>query len=185
MPLFDKGGVDELRRVFPSLCGDVCGDERKLWDSIAAEPARLAGVTMVLLSLRRAANRHPLYKEPSEGGDWTYNGPWELPATLEFLRSDNVTIEATEVGKRTSSEARLWIARAEFEKVEAPLVKEGDVIEFWGEPPFGPVRSQTSWDVVKATADGEIWSTEGFVMMRIDVRRKGKYLAIRKTENTK
>ena len=182
-----KNGADDVEKIFPSsICGQSCGDEREFWDSVAQEPARLSGLTIALYALRRAANRHPLYKEPSAGdGGWAFSGPWEMPGSIEYQRSDGVTPEATEVGKRTSSEARIWVARREFELKEAPLPKEGDVIQFWGAPPFGPVKSETYWDVVKATADGEYWSTEQFVMVRIDLRKRGKFLAVRKVESTR
>jgi len=186
MTKYCKTGSDDLQTVFPKYCnGQSCGDERAFWDSVAQEPARLSGGRIALYSLRRAANRHPLYKEASVGGDWEFNGPWEMPGAIEFPRSDNVSPEATEVGMRTSSEARIWIARRELELVEAPNPKEGDVIQFWGEPPFGPKKSDTYWDVVKATADGEFWSTSEYTMMRIELRKKGKFNPVRKIENTK
>jgi len=182
-----KTGADQVGAVFPKYCnGQTCGNERSFWDSVAQESARLSGLIIALYSLRRAANRHPLYKEASvDGKDWEFSGPWEMPGSIEFQRSDNINPEATEVGIRTASEARIWIARREFELVEAPSPKEGDVVQFWGDPPFGPKKSATYWDVVKATADGEYWSTNEFTMYRMELRRKGKFLPVRKIENTR
>lgn len=187
MSKYCKSGADDIGSVFPKLCGgQTCGDELAFFDSVAQESARLSGLTIGFYSLRRAANRHPLYKEASvDGKDWEFEGPWEMPGSIEFPRAENVSPEATEVGIRTSSEARIWVARREFELVEAPLPKEGDVAQFWGEAPFGPRKSETYWDVVKATADGEYWSTNKFTMYRMDLRRKGKFLPVRKIENTR
>lgn len=187
MAKYCKTGADDVGQVFPKLCGgQSCGDELNFLDSVAQESTRLSGVTIALYSLRRAANRHPLYKEASvDGKDWEFSGPWEVPGSVDYPQADNTTPEATEVGYRSSSEARIWIARRELELVEAPEPKEGDVIQFWGEAPFGPQKSDTYWDVVKADSDGEYWTTNKFTMYRIDLRKKGKFKPIRKIENTR
>lgn len=174
------------RRLFPGGDCDACGDERKLWDSIAAEPARLAGDKIRYYSLRRAKNRDPLYKEPSAGGEeWAFEGPFEMMAAIDFPQSDNITPEATESGIRTQAEAIAWVARKEFEDRESPYPKKGDVVEFWSEPPFGYDQEATQWDVVKATRDGNVFTTSTFTMYKIELRLRSKFVAFRKTEHTK
>ena len=174
------------RRLFPGGDCDDCGDERALWDSIASEPARLAGEAIKLYVIRRAKNRDPLYKEPSaNGGEWDYQGPFELWATIEFPQSENITEEATEVGERSEADAIAWISRKEFEDREAPYPKRGDVLEFWSKPPFGYEPENTQWDVVKATRDGNVFTTATFVMYKIDLKQRSKFVAFRKTEHTR
>lgn len=172
------------RRLFPGGdCGD-CGDERKLWDSIATEPARLAGEPVRLYVLRRAKNRDQLYGEPSaEGKEWNFDGPFELWASIDFPQSENINEEATEVGQRTEADATIWISRKEFEDREAPYPKRGDVIEFWANPPFGADEQNTQWDVVKATRDGNVFTTSTFVQYKIDLKQRSKFVPFRKTEH--
>jgi len=179
-------GCGNGRRIFPSLCSGQCGDEREIHDSIAAEPAKLAGLTLSYYSLRRAANRHPLYKEPSVGDkDWEFSGPWELHAVIDWDVASATSDEATEAGSKTISEAILGIARVEFEQMGAPSPKIGDVVEFWTELPDGSSRTWTQWDVTKATADGEVWSQPTFVAYKLEVKIREQFRAIRKTEHNR
>ena len=175
------------RRLFPGGdCNEGCGDERKLWDSIATEPNRLAGEPVKLYVIRRAKNRDPLYKEPSaEGREWSYEGPFELWASIDFPQSDNITEEATEVGERTEADAIAWISRKEFEDREAPYPKRGDIIEFWAKPPFGYDSEDTQWDVVKATRDGNVFTTAAFVQYKLELKQRSKFVPFRKTEHSR
>jgi len=119
------------------------------------------------------------------GKEWSFEGPFEMPGTIEFLQYDNVTTEATEVGIRRESEAELTVARVEFEKIGSPYPKVGDVVEFWTAPPFKKADQQSQWDVVKAEEDGNIFSSETFVQYKIGLRRRSKFYAFRKTEHTR
>jgi hypothetical protein len=174
------------RQLFPGDNCEGCGDERAIHDILAAEPAILAGVNIRLYSLRRAKNRHPLYKEPShDGKDWAFQGPFEMFAELEFPQSSNTTPEVTEVGRQVISDAILKIPRTEIERAEAPFPKEGDVVEFWWEGQFATSVGYRQWDVTKASSDGNIWSTAQFVGYYIELKSRTKFLAFRKTEHTK
>jgi len=187
MTLFKKGGVDELKRVFPSEASK-CADERKVWDSIAREPARVSGTKVAFFSLRRAKNRHPLYKEPSvDDQEWSFHGPYEMYGALEFQQSDEIVPEATETGQHTQADAILWVARAEFEARDAPVPKLGDVFEFWSldQSAFSEDKRHSQWDVTKANPDGNIFTSETFVQWKIELKQRKKFLAIRKTENTR
>lgn len=174
------------RQVFPGDDCEGCGDERAIHDVIATEPAILAGVKIRLYVLRRAKNRHPLYKEPSHNGkEWSFQGPFEMFAELDFPQAANTQSEVTEVGQRKMSEAILKLPRSEVERAEAPEPKKGDVIEFWWEGPFADKNGYAQWDVVGADRDGNVWSTPVFTGYEIELRRRGKFLAFRKTEHTK
>ena len=172
------------RKVFSADCGG-CGDERLIHDTIAAEPAIVAGTAIRLYVLRRAKNRHPLYKEPSHNGkEWAFQGPFEMYAELDFPQAANSQSEVTEVGARKTAEAILKLPRAEVERAEAPPPKKGDVIEFWFEGPFADMNGYSQWDVTGADRDGNINSTPVFTGYEIQVKRRGKFLAFRKTEHT-
>ena len=174
------------RRIFPGGDCAGCGDERRLWDSVASEPNRLAGTPMKFYSIRRAKNRDPLYKEPSaEGKEWSYEGPFEVMGSVDFPQFEGSTVEATEVGYRKESEAEAYVARVDFERVESPYPKTGDIVEFWTEPPFNDPERETQWDVVKVSRDGNIFSSEKFVQYKISLRRRSKFFAFRKTEHTR
>jgi len=181
---FCSDDCEPTRRIFPGSDCDDCGTEQALWDSVATEPARLAGEPVKLYQLRRAKNRDPVYGEPShEGKDWSYNGPFELYAAIDYPQSDNVTVEASEQGARTESEAVIWISRKEFEDRSAPYPKKGDIIEFWSEVPFGNSSQFSQWDVVKATRDGNVFTTSTFVQFKIEVKLRSKFVPFRKTEH--
>jgi hypothetical protein len=173
------------RRIFPSDCGG-CTDELSLWDSIASEQARLAGVRLRYWRLRTAKNRDPLYKEPSnEGQEWEFDGPWEMYGSLEFEQVNQISTEATENGMIQTSEAVLWLARKEIEDAEAPYPKKGDVVEFWDEAPFAEAAQKTYWDVTGCERDGNIFNTVAYVQHRLELRRREKFFAIRKVEHTR
>ena len=174
------------RQVFPGDGCEGCGDERLIHDTIAAEPAILSGVRLRLYSLRRAKNRHPLYKEPSnEGKEWSFHGPFEMYGELDFPQAANTQSEVTEVGQRRMSEATMKIPRSEVERAEAPYPKKGDVLEFWWEGPFADKGGYSQWDVVGADRDGNVMSTPQFVGFEVELKRRGKFLAFRKTEHTR
>lgn len=183
--LFDEADAKEQPRIYPS--GDPLDqDEREFWDSVAEEPARLSGVTIGFYSVRRAMHRDPLYREPSVEGTWTYLGPFHVPAALEFMTADSIVPEVRETGVQRTSDAMLWIARRELERVSAPDPKEGDVIEFWSEAitgnPFARPLSHTQWDVVKSNPDGQLFSQETFVQFKLELRQRETFLALRKTD---
>ena len=188
MVQFKKDPIQGLKRIFPSDCSD-CGDERALWDSIAQEGARLSGTRILFYSLRRAMNRHPLYKEPSQGGkEWSFHGPFEMWAALQFAQADEIQPEATEYGQHTVSDAMIYVARKEFEDASAPEPKLGDIVEVWskgvGGSPFAEEELFAQWDVVQANPDGNIFSSEAFVQYVLRLKQRTKFVALRKTENT-
>lgn len=175
------------KRLFPPEddC-DACTDESALWESFAAEQNALAGTKILFYRVRTAKNRHPVYDEPShDGKDWEFDGPWEMDASLEFQEQTDVQPNSTEVGLRVQSSAILWIARTEWESKGAPEPKIGDVVAFWGKPPFGVPERITQWDITKADSDGHIFNDERFVQWRLEVKQRGKFLPWRKTEKTK
>jgi hypothetical protein len=176
-----KEGFSGLPRIFPTADGEV--DERTLWDSVAQEPARLAGTPVRFYSLRRAANRHPLYREPTaDNAEWSYLGPFEVYAAIEFDQGSNITPEAQDSGTHRQSTATCKIARKEFEDASAPYPKEGDVIEFWAEQthPFASPRMMGAWDVKKAVPDGQMFGAETYVQWQIELVRNERFLAQRK-----
>lgn len=169
------------RRIFPTENSE-CGDEREIFDSIASEQALLGGTNVLYYVINRAKHRHPLYKEPSVGGDWSFEGPYELAATIDFPQPDNTTVEATDSGKRKVQEAVVWISRKEFENRGCPYPQEGSVLEFWSQKPFGTDRQKAQWDIVKADPDGNIYTSETFVMYKLEVKKRSEFYAFRKTE---
>lgn len=182
--LFDEADAKEQPRIFPS--GDpVDQDEREFWDSVAEEPARLSGATVAYFSLRRAKGRHPLYREPSQDSTWTFDGPFALPVGLEFMSADSIQPEVRETGIMRMSDAVLWIARREFERVGAPDPKEGDVVEFWSvaidDNAFATADVLAQWDVVKANPDGQLFSQATFVQWKLEIQRRETFTAMRKT----
>lgn len=175
------------QRIFPPEddCDD-CGDESALFELIAAEQNVLAGTTITFYSVRTAANRHPLYGEPSyDGKDWKFQGPFDMAGSLEYQEMSNVQPNSTELGLRILSDAIIWVARTEWESKGAPDPKVGDVVAFWGKPPFGVPEHQTQWDVTKADPDGHIFNDERFVQWRLEVKKREKFLPFRKTEKSK
>lgn len=180
--LIGEGGTDNLQRLFP----DADNSERVLWDSIAQEPAVLSGVTIRLWSLRRAMNRHPLYGEPANpenNGEWSFGGPWEMNASIEFEESENVDHEATSEGSQKTGEATMFIARKELEDIGAPRPKMGDVISMWGELPFS--SQYKYWDVISADEAGHIMSTNAFVQYKLKLKHRTKFEPGRKVEGEK
>lgn len=173
------GGLNNVTRLFP----DADVSERPLWDSIAAEPARLSGIDVKLWSLRRSKNRHPLYGEPSVGGDeWEFHGPYEMAGAVEFDEAQEVEPEATTQGLVSVSSAILFVARVEFENVGSPDPKIGDVIEFWGDDTSPFVRKFKYWDVTRANPDGHVMSMAEFVQYRIELKKRTKFEPGRKVE---
>ncbi len=170
-------------RLFPSEYG--CTDERELFDSIASEPAQLSGTKVAFYSLRRAKNRDPLYREPSsDGREWSFHGPYEMMATVEFQQGEQISTEVTEYGAQKESDAVVWIARSEMESADAPDPKVGDVLRFWDldESRFSETQDKAQWDITRANKDGNVWSTETVLMWRIELHRRTKFLAFRKVD---
>jgi hypothetical protein len=186
MVQFKKEPIQGLKRIFPPDNSD-CGSELALRDSIAQEGARLSGTRFLLHSLRRAKNRHPLYKEPSQGGDWAFHGPFEMWGALAFSQGDEIQPEALTEGIQVMSDARLEVARKEFEDACSPFPKVGDVIEVWTleGSPFSETGLNSQWDVVLANPDSNTFTSEEFVTWVITLKRRSKFLAIRKTANTR
>jgi len=176
--------VGENGRIFPDEAG--CTDERELWDSIASESSNLSGTKFEFFSLRRAKNRHPLYREPSAGGgEWSFHGPYEMMGSIEFAQNDNTSTDSSETGQHKTSDAVLWISRSEMELKGAPDPKLGDVVGFWNldGSQFSETHRKAQWDVVKASKDGNMFSSEVFVLWRLELRRKTKFLSFRKVDN--
>lgn len=177
--LYKKGGVDNIRRVFPDPA--LAEVERAFWDSVAQEPARLSGTPIRFWSLRRAANRHPLYKEPSGksvgDGEWEYQGPFELMAAVEFDQGNQTTAQAGDQGGiEKSADATAWIARKEVEDREAPAPKEGDVVEFWDGFGGSALAGQKHhFDVVVANRDGNIVTSDVFVMYKLTLKTRTRF----------
>lgn len=172
--------MEDVRRWFKGS-GD-CADEGAFFDSVAREPARLSGIKVSFYSLDRAQHRDPLYGEPTLHGKWSFDGPYDLMAAVEYM-GDSVQPEASESGIKFQADAILWIARAELENVGAPDPKEGDVVSFWGDSEydgFAEPSYMSHWDVVKATADGYIISTPKFTMWKLELRRRSEFDASRR-----
>lgn len=168
----ENGGTDNLKPLFP----DPDNSEQALWDSIAGEPAALAGVTLRLWSLRRAMNRHPLYGEPANpenDGEWSFSGPWEMRGTIEFEEAENIDSEATAEGYQKTAEGVMFISRKAVEDVGAPRPKTGDVVAVWWEPPF--YSKYIFWDVVGSDEGGHIMSTNAFVQYKLKLRHRTKF----------
>lgn len=181
--LLGEGGIARIRRLFPGDGGATV--ERRLWDSVAQEPAKLSGMRFRLYSIRRAKNRHPLYGEPSVGGDWEFSGPWEMACTLDYAQGDAIQPEASTEGLRKTSNAVLWVARKEFEDASAPEPKIGDVVDFWEMPPFAGAAEIRFWDVTQANPDGNMFTIETFVMWRIELKVKTTFDPERKVTGTR
>lgn len=182
--LYKGGGVSRIRRIFPD--DDRATVERPLFDSVAQEPAILSGLAVRLYSLRRAKNMHPLYREPVEGGDFEYQGPWELHGVLEFDQQDEISNAAEQEGTRLESEARLQIARKEFDDVGAPDPKQGDVIEFWDDKAFDFVpftmRRFRYWDVQLANPGENVWSAATFIVWKLTLKHNTRFDPARKVK---
>ena len=184
--LYKGGGVNRIRRIWPD--DDTSTVELPFWDSIAQESTRLSGTKVRLYQLRRAKNRHPLYQEPSEGGDFDYAGPWEVWAGLEWNQETDINADGAIEGQQQESEAILWIARKDLEEVDAPDPKIGDVFELWDVEafdykPFGR-RKFRYWDVKKSTQSGNVFTSEVFVMWRLELVSKTRFDAARRVEET-
>lgn len=170
----DGDGAGSVKRIFPSDDGTGVPTELPLWDSIASEPTRMSGTSFRIYSVRRAKHRHPLYAEPSSGGQWEYHGPWEMMGALIFAQASDSTTSVDSSGKMETSTATLYVARKEFERVEAPDPKIGDVIHVWGKMPFGV--SQQFWDIVSDKRDDEtMFTSEAFVQYRLSLTRRTSF----------
>lgn len=182
---FCKDDCSSARLVFGGDDCQGCGDERLIWDSIAEEPALLSGTPIKMYRVRIAKNRNPLYGEPSqEGKDWSFDGPWEMFATLE---TDETDFQSTESGLKRSKTATMYIPRTEIERNRAPAPKVGDVISMWGKdsyPDFGEDNDETQWDVKSSSEDGRVFSSPVFVQYKLTIVRRDEFLAFRKTEHT-
>ena len=178
--LYTEGGVDHIRRIFPD--DPVVSVERPLFDSIAQEPARLAGLPIRFFSLRRAKARHPLYGEPSKDREeWDFHGPWEMFATIEYDQPSDNSQDVGSEGLQVTRDATMKIARKEFEDAGSPFPKVGDVIEMWRESEFAAVQNRF-WDVVDADPDDNIFQTEVYTMWKLSLKAKGRFRPNRKTE---
>ena len=130
-------------------------------------------VPVKFYSVRRAKNRHPLYAEPSVGGDWEFHGPWELMGSFEFDQSRDLTDDVSQEGLQKTTTAQLTLARRDMETIEAPDPKIGDVIWLWDRSPF---KSEFQyWDVTLAAPDGNIFTNESFVQWRLELRRRSRF----------
>lgn len=172
--------VSEVTRAFPPTENGQVPDELALFDSVAQEPARLSGDVVEVYPLRSAKHRHPLYKEPSDGGGPSYGTPYRIPAALEYMRESATTASATEAGVAYSRDAYLWVARKEIDEKGENLPKIGDVVHFWQYAPMGVVRSESFWDVVLAPTMGDLWSQATHTMVKISVRQKSSFHASEK-----
>ena len=182
--LYKDGGIDRIKRIMPEEDGVTV--ERALWDSIAQEPARLAGYPIKMYSIRRAKNHHPLYREPSANlEDWSFHGPWQFWAAIEFSQADDISVSAATEGLKRDAEATVWIARKELEDAGSPDPKIGDVVEFWDSPPFANVAGFQYWDIVQANPDGNVMTSETFVQWKVRVKSRKVFDPSRKIENTK
>jgi hypothetical protein len=185
--LYKGGGVNRIRRIFPD--DDLVTVELPFWDAVAQESVRLSGTSVRLYQVRRAKNRHPLYQEPtSEGGDFEYAGPWEVDAGLEWNQETDINTDGSIEGQQQESDAILWIARKDLEDIGAPDPKQGDVVELWNiedfdYKPFGR-RKFRHWDVKKAAQSGNIFTSEVFVMWRLEMVHKTRFDAARRIEET-
>lgn len=177
---FGGEGASGVGQIFP----DDARSELPLWDSIAQEPAKLSGTPVRIYSVRRARNLHPLYREPSAGGnEWEFQGPWEFMAAIEFNQGQDIDSEAGAEGLQKVLSSVMWIARKELEDVGAPIPKIGDVIHFWDQKPFG--SDFQFWDVVKANPDGNMVSSEVYTMYRLELKVRTRFEPVRKVENTR
>lgn len=172
------GGVANVPNIFPGIGAGGVPIELPLWDSVATEPAKLAGTSFRIYSVRRAKNRHPLYAEPSANGNWEYHGPWEMMGAFMFDQTGDTQASVEETGLRHSANAVLSVSRKEFEMAEAPEPKIGDVIHLWNNRPFS--SDYQFWDVVKADRDGGIFTNEAFVQWTIALARRTTFDAGRK-----
>lgn len=163
-------GVSGVERVFPGNNGA----ELPLWDSVAAEPAKLAGTPFRLYALRRARHRHPLYAEPAtKDGEWDFHGPWELSGAFEFAQAEGITTIASSEGTQKTADAVLYVSRKALESIGAPEPKVGDVIDLWDRAPF-KTKFQF-WDVVKANPDGNLFTAEAFVQYRLELVHRSRF----------
>jgi hypothetical protein len=182
---FCKGDCSSSRVVFGGDDCSGCGDERAMFDSVAEEPALLAGTPVRLYRLRTAKNRNPLYGEPSQDGkEWSFDGPWEVFATMEMQDTE---YQATDAGKKTSKSATMYIPRTEVERAGAPEPKIGDVVEMWAKKDyrdFGEPSGKTQWDVKGVSDDGRIFSSPTFVQYKLTIIIREEFLAFRKTKET-
>ncbi len=176
--------MDRIRRIFPDDA-DV-SIERPLWDSIAQEPARLSGTKVRLYSVRRAKNHHPLYREPGAGSkDWEFHGPWEVWGTVEFDQATDIDADAGSEGKKSMATGILWVARKEFEDVQAPDPKIDDVIEFWDKKEWARAGGFQFFDVNLATPAGNIMTSETFVQWKITLKARSSFDPERRVMATK
>jgi hypothetical protein len=179
---YKDGGVHRLRRIFPGD-GEV-SVELPLWDSVAQEPARLAGLPLRLHSVRRSKNRHPLYAEPSVGEkEWEFSGPWEVYGALEYDQINDDQVEGASEGIQEEADATLWVARKEFDDIEAPDPKPGDVVDFWERQPFNRRQFQY-WDVINAQPGGNVFNAETFTMWKLTLKHRTRFSPKRKVEGT-
>jgi hypothetical protein len=166
-------GAQGVSPVYPGGSGANLV-EQPLWDSIASEPARLSGTPIRFYSVRRAKNRHPLYSEPSRGGnEWEFHGPWEMMGAFAFDQGQDIDDEVSAEGIQKTANAVLHLARKELERIDAPDPKVGDVIHLWDQQPFGSEFQY--WDVKKANPDGNIFTNESFVQFRIELSRRSRF----------
>lgn len=167
-------------RSFPTTPDGDTPLELELFDSVAREPARLSGDLFRIHVLRPAKHRHPLYKEPTEGGGPAYEEPYEIPAALEYTRESATQTTATENGVAYSDDAYLWVARKELDLLGKSLPKVGDVIEFWCYLPFGDTKSQSFWDVTGSISMGDLWSQATYTMVKLTIKRRTAFPASEK-----
>lgn len=166
--------------MFPPTEDGEVPDELALFDSVAQEPARLSGDTVEIYPLITAKHRHPLYKEPSDGGGPVYGTPFRIPAALEYARESATTATSSDAGLVSSTDAYLWIARKEIDEKGEKLPKVGDVVHFWQYAPMGSVRSESFWDVVLAPTMGDLWSQATYTMIKVSLRQKSSFQASEK-----
>ena len=155
--------------------------EAGYFDSIASEVNSLAGTQINFYNLRPVAGEiDPLYGEHTSRAPV---GPIKMWATFEWPQ---VTPESGEPGFHLEFDCQCYIARVDFDKINAEYPYEGDVIEAW-RTPYHIERSKGTglfFDVIKVENDGHVNDSPTFVQFRLSLKRRTEYNAERRLNET-
>lgn len=158
--------------------------ELRLYDSLATEQVRQDGSLAHYYSLQVGKSKiSPLYRETVER---VFDGPFALSVYIEWPKNEPVVKED---GLTTTWNTRLWVPRAEIERVRCPTPTEGDVLQVWRTPFFFDwsergldEKGGYYFEVTSLQDDGHLFDQPGFVGFELSVARRTQFTPERRID---
>jgi len=174
-------GIEVTRAAFRGVDRLHFGDEDlPLFDSVTMERTAASGTELDFYF------RDVFGSVKSQYGDETkvWRGPYKLMADVKWPEK---APEATEQGGKATWEAKVWVPRANYDKLRLQAPKVGDIVRVWRMPyyqSFGqsdlttenaPARGGYFFTVDKVSDKGHIADTGTFVGFELTVKRDSEF----------